>query len=115
MATITVSEPGAVVAVKNGDRVVLDIPDGSYITIVAANPNVRNFRIDFGDDADRASEARFDTSTFGRDNLQLIAVGYSLELDLSEEMRKENVLGLRGEVGDLKKITGNRRHSLSRI
>ena len=45
--------------------------------------------------------------------IQLIAVGYSLELDLSDEMRQENVLGLRSEMGELQKITGTRRHSLS--
>lgn len=76
MAFIYVTEAGQTVTVKNGDIVVVDIPGGGDVTIVAANPGVREFRIDYGDDDGAADTVIVDTSTFASDNLQILVNGY---------------------------------------
>lgn len=75
MATIVVTQPNATVAVSNGDRVIIDIPGGGTVTVVAASPNVRNFQVDFADDT-QADTLRVDTSTFQRDGLQILVRDY---------------------------------------
>lgn len=68
MATITVTEPGTTVAVKNGDRVVVDIPGGGDVTIVAANPGARIFQVTFTDDS-VSDVVRVDLTSFQRNNV----------------------------------------------
>ena len=75
MAAIVVTQPGATVAVKNGDRVIIDIPGGGDVTVVAANPGVRNFQVDFTDDT-LADTLRVDLSTFSKDGLQILVRDY---------------------------------------
>lgn len=76
MAIIVVTDPNQVVSVKNGDTVVLNLADGESVTIVAANPGVRNFKIDYGDDETTDNIAIVDLDTFSADNLQILTSGY---------------------------------------
>ena len=69
MAQITVTQDGATVFVSNGDRVVIDIPDGGTVNIVAANSSVRNFRVDYGDNDTTANKVVIDTDSFERDRV----------------------------------------------
>ena len=70
MAIITVTESGTV-AVSNGDTVVIDIPGGGDVTIVAdPNSNVSVLRIEFVNDAE-ADAVTIDLATFSADNLHL--------------------------------------------
>ena len=75
MANIVVTQSGTTVAVKNGDRVVIDIPGGGDVTIVAANANTRNFQVEFTDDT-LADTLLVDLSTFSKDGLQILARDY---------------------------------------
>lgn len=75
MATIVVTEPGLVVPVKNGDRLIIDIPGGGDVTVVAANAGVRNFQVDFTDDT-LADTLKIDLSSFSKDNLQILVRDY---------------------------------------
>lgn len=72
MATIIVTDSSQTVLVKNGDRVVLDLDpsDTGTVTIQAANPGVRNFQIDYGDDT-LSESVEIDLSTFEKDDLQI--------------------------------------------
>lgn len=76
MAFIYVTEPGTTVAVSNGDTIVVDIPGGGDVTIVASAGNVRNFRIRYGDDDGVADTVRVDLDTFSRPDLQILVFGY---------------------------------------
>ena len=99
MATIRITEHGQTVSVSNGDRVIVDIPGGGTVTIVAEHPNTRNFRIDYADDTDTGSTVMLDVDSFQRDDLQVIVTGYdpndSLTLDGAENVQvgtpKENM------------------------
>ncbi|MDU8944464.1 Hint domain-containing protein [Ovoidimarina sediminis] len=70
MATIIVTEPDTVVEVDNGDRVVIDIPGGGTVTLVAADPQVTNFQVDFTDDT-VSDTLRIDLSTFANGDVQV--------------------------------------------
>lgn len=71
MATITVTEPGTTVVVGDGDKVVIDIPGGGDVTIVAdPNDNVDKFTIEFVDDT-QADTANIDLSTFSENDLHI--------------------------------------------
>ena len=69
MATIVVTS-GGTVTVQNGDRVVIDVPEGEVVTIEAAGPNVRNFQVDFTDDT-VSDTVIIDLSSFSSNNLQI--------------------------------------------
>lgn len=90
MGQITVTQDGATVYVSNGDRVVIDIPDGGTVNIVAADRNVRNFRIDYGDNDIRSDKTVIDVDSFARDDLQILVVGYD-PLDALQLLGAENV------------------------
>lgn len=90
MAQITVTQDGATVFVSNGDRVVIDIPDGGTVNIVAANSSVRNFRVDYGDNDTTANKVVIDTDSFERDDLQVLVVGYD-PLDALQLLGADNV------------------------
>lgn len=75
MAIIVVTQPGTTVAVKNGDRVYIDIPGGGDVTIVAANSSVRNFQVNFTDDT-VSDTIHVDLSTFTRNGLQILVRDY---------------------------------------
>jgi hypothetical protein len=68
VATITVTQPGTTVSVKNGDQVVIDIPGGGEVTVVAASPGVRNFQLTFTDDT-VSDVVKVDLTSFQSDNL----------------------------------------------
>ena len=83
MATIRITESGQTVLVSNGDRIIVDIPDGGTVTIVAENPNVRNFRVDYADNDAAGSEVILDVNSFQRDNLQVLVSGYDPQDSMS--------------------------------
>ncbi|SIS53259.1 Hint domain-containing protein [Roseivivax lentus] len=70
MAQIVVTESGTV-EVSNGDTVIIDIPGGGDVTLVAApGSDVQTFRIEFVDDGQSDSVA-IDLSTFSGDGLHI--------------------------------------------
>lgn len=72
MAIIVVTTDGQTVQVKNGDTVVIDIPGGGTVNIVAApGANVKTFRIDFGGDDDVSDTVNIDLSTFSTYGLHI--------------------------------------------
>lgn len=71
MAFIVVTTDGQTVAVSNGDTVIVDIPGGGTVNIIAANPNVKTFRLDFGDDDNQADTVNIDLSTFAKPGLHI--------------------------------------------
>ncbi len=85
MPTIVVTQDGQTVQVANGDRVVIDIPGGGGVTIVAANSNVRNFQIEYGGDDTVADQAIVDLDSFTRDDLNIQLRGYDSQDNLSLE------------------------------
>ncbi len=71
MAQIVVTQSGTTVVVSNGDRVIIDIPGGGDVTIVAApGSNVHRFQLEFVDDTE-SDRVNIDLSTFSRDNLHI--------------------------------------------
>ncbi len=77
MAIIRVTTDGQTVEVKSGDTVIVDIPGGGTVNIVAApGANVKTFRIDFGDDDDVADTVNIDLSTFTNYGLHIDINGY---------------------------------------
>ncbi len=77
MAIIRVTTDGQTVEVKSGDTVIVDIPGGGTVNIVAApGANVKTFRIDFGDDDDVADTVNIDLSTFTNYGLHIDIYGY---------------------------------------
>lgn len=92
MPNIPVTSGDETVAVSNGDTVNLDnFPDGETITIEAGRANVRNFRIDFGDNDNTANKVIIDIDSFARDGLQILVVGYdpldALQLEGAENLQ----------------------------
>lgn len=71
MAIIVVTTDGQTVAVSNGDTVIVDIPGGGTVNIVAADTNVKTFRLDFGDDDNQADTVNIDLSTFTSPGLHI--------------------------------------------
>lgn len=94
LATITVTEDGQTVFVSNGDRVIIDIPGGGTVTIVAEKPNVRNFRVDYADDESAASTAILDLDSFQRDDLQVLVSGYDLRDTMTLEGAENVQIGV---------------------
>ena len=77
MAKIIVTTDGQTVEVRNGDTVIVDIPGGGTVNIVAApGANIKTFRIDFGDDDDVADTVNIDLSTFTTYGLHIDIYGY---------------------------------------
>ena len=77
MAIIRVTTDGQTIQVSNGDRVIVDIPGGGTVNIVAApGVNVKTFRIDFGDDDNVADTVNIDLSTFTSYGLHIDINGY---------------------------------------
>jgi hypothetical protein len=75
MAIIVVTTDGQTVEVKSGDTVVVDIPGGGTVNIVAApGANAKTFRIDFGGDDDVSDTVNIDLSTF---------TSYGLHIDIN--------------------------------
>lgn len=71
MARIYVTESGTTVVVGDNDTVVIDIPGGGEVTIIAdPDDNVDKFRVEFGDDS-VADTANIDLSTFSEDDLHI--------------------------------------------
>lgn len=70
MAIIRVTQSGTTVAVKNGDKVVVDIPGGGDVTIVAANASARRFTVEFVDDT-HSDNVTVDLATFSAPNLHM--------------------------------------------
>ncbi|MBT8454588.1 MAG: Hint domain-containing protein [Alphaproteobacteria bacterium] len=73
VVTDTTPQP---IEVKNGDKVVIDIAGGGDVLIVAANPNVRRFTIEFEDDA-QTDTAIVDLSTFQGADLHIDVRDYN--------------------------------------
>ena len=77
MAVIRVTTDGQTVQVSNGDTVIVDIPGGGAVNIVAApGANIKTFRIDFGDDDNVADTVNIDLSTFTSYGLHIDINGY---------------------------------------
>lgn len=71
MARIYVTQSGTTVVVGDNDTVVIDIPGGGEVTIVAdPSDNVDQFRVEFGDDSE-SDTANIDLSTFSEDDLHI--------------------------------------------
>ena len=91
MAKINATQDGETISVKNGDRVSLDLPDGDGIRIAALNGNVRNFRIDFGDDDAVGNTVSIDFTSFTKNGLQILVNGYDsldrLQLDGAQNVQ----------------------------
>ena len=83
MATIIVTQDNQTVYVSNGDRVIIDIPGGGTVNIVAENPNVRNFRVSYADDNSAGSNVNIDIDSFERDGLQILVSGYDPQDSMS--------------------------------
>lgn len=76
MATITVTEPGTTVIVGDNDQVIIDIPGGGDVTIVAdPNDEVDKVRIKFANDSE-ADSVTIDLSTFSEDDLHIDIFDY---------------------------------------
>jgi len=76
MATITVTQSGTTVVVENGDKVIIDIPGGGDVTIVAdPDDNVDKVKIEFVDDT-QADTVNIDLSTFSEDGLHIDIFDY---------------------------------------
>ena len=85
MVKISATLGGDPVPVSNGDAVsIADLAEGT-VEIVAADSNVRNFRIDYGDSDSTSNRVIIDFDSFTRDNLQIQVIGYhtldALQLD----------------------------------
>jgi hypothetical protein len=76
MAIIVVTEDNQTVEVTNGDTVVIDIPGGGTVNIVAADGTVTNFLIDYGDDDTVDDTVNIDVDSFSGPSLQILASGY---------------------------------------
>lgn len=75
MAVITVTTDGETVVVGNGDTVIIDIPGGGTVNIVAEpGATIKTFRIEFGGD-DEADTVVIDLSTFS---------DYDLHIDIKD-------------------------------
>ena len=71
MATITVTVTGTTVMVGDGDTVIIDIPGGGEVTIIAdPNDNVDKVKIEFVNDSE-ADTVNIDLSTFSEDDLHI--------------------------------------------
>jgi len=71
MATITVTVTGTTVMVGDGDTVIIDIPGGGEVTIIAdPNDNVDKVKIEFVNDSE-ADTVIIDLSTFSEDDLHI--------------------------------------------
>jgi len=76
MATITVTTDGQTVEVSNGDTVVIDIPGGGSVNIVAEDGRpIKVFRIKFVDDS-QADTVNIDLSTFTSYGLHIDIIDY---------------------------------------
>lgn len=76
MATITVTTDNQTVVVGDNDTVVIAIPGGGTVNIVAdPNDNVDKFKIDYGDSAD-AYVVSVDLSSFSEDDLRIEIQNY---------------------------------------
>ena len=93
LATIRITEDGQTVYVSNGDRVIVDIPNGGTVNIVAENPNVRNFRVDYADNDVAGSRVIVDFDSFQRDDLQVLVSGYDPQDTISLDGAKNIQLG----------------------
>lgn len=76
MARIVVTVAGTTVVVRDGDKVVINIPGGGDVTIVAdPNDNVDNIKIEFLGDSE-ADTVNIDLSTFSENDLHIDIKGY---------------------------------------
>jgi hypothetical protein len=77
MAVIRVTTDGQTIEVRGGDTVIIDIPGGGTVNIVAKpGVNIKTFRIDFGGDDDVADTVNIDRSTFTTYGLHIDIRGY---------------------------------------
>ena len=77
MAFIRVTTTGQTIEVSNGDTVIIDIPGGGTVNIVAKpGANIKTFRIDFGGDDNVADTVNIDLSTFTSYGLHIDIGGY---------------------------------------
>lgn len=79
MAKIVVTQDNQTVVVGDNDTVVIDIPGGGTVNIVAdPNDNVDKIKIDYGNSAD-ASVVNVDLSTFSEDDLRIEIKNYDTD------------------------------------